>query len=380
MTTSSLPIDIWLIVFEHIDADHNVLDDIDADSLTILWCIVRNVSSYLRDCVDEYFRRRVLRNAFIDLAYSNMNHHGGPTFAHLHVPMQFSYLMSDGARAVFRQVQYSAYDIRSSGLIHGGSVRGWVRFAERYCAETQKPKPQVLHRGEAQSVTGPPAWEKKHSSLCSILIGDEKTNYLAALRDHASIARGYRPPYYLKIREAVNDTELVDLVVDCEAREVSFDWRRTFALFFTEQHFVMLAERSRSKQHVHDPELVTAAGRAQTSMHLHDHWNSSVRRARRKRLQSWVNDNKHRITSEDRLEVEDRVERTKHQVRRNLRRGNLQELTAAGLEREKEEIVPEKCAEDPPFPPQWPRGRDDMYVAPRKPVRIRCDPKGCSVM
>lgn len=77
MTAPSLPIDIWLIIFDHIDAIHHVLDDIDAGSLTVLWCVLRNVSSHLRDCIDEYFRHGVLQRMLIDLSYCNINHHGG---------------------------------------------------------------------------------------------------------------------------------------------------------------------------------------------------------------------------------------------------------------------------------------------------------------
>ncbi|KAJ4338591.1 hypothetical protein N0V95_008015 [Ascochyta clinopodiicola] len=377
MAAASLPLDVWLVIFDHLDAIYNVLDDTDADSLTVLWCIVRNVSPYLRDCIDEYFRYRVLQNTLVNLSYSNMNHHGGPSFAHLHVPMAFSRLSPDGTSAVFRHMSYTK---ASSGCTHNGSVRGWVPFAERYHAETRKPDLQVAHRGKANSVTGLPAWAQEHLSLRNALAAEDKTHYLAALRDHTSIGRGYRPPYYLKIREAVNDTELVDLAIDCDAREISFDWRRTFAAFFTEQRFVMLAERSIGKHRTHDLDLVSAASRAQSSMHMHDYWNSNIRRARRKRLQPWVDENKHRMTPEDRLKAEDRVERTKHQVRRNLRRDNMRELTPAELTQVLEEVVPEKCAEDLPYLMQWPWGHVDMYVAPRQPVQLRCGLNGCCMM
>lgn len=101
MTASSLPVDIWLIIFDHIQIQYDVLDDIDADGLTILWCVIRNVSSYLRDCIDEYFRHGVLQGTLVELRYSNMNHHGGPAFTHLHIAMQFSHLIADDTRAVF---------------------------------------------------------------------------------------------------------------------------------------------------------------------------------------------------------------------------------------------------------------------------------------
>lgn len=377
MRAPSLPVDIWLIIFDYIDAAHNVLDDIDADSLTVLWCIVRNVSPRLRDCIDEYFRRGVLRSMLVDLSYSNINLHGGPAFAHLHVPLRFSHLSADGTKVVMRQMAYLS---SSNGRIHTGSVHGWVPFAERYAAEISKPKPQLVRGGRLWSVSASPAWEKEHLNMRNTLAGDGKTKYLASLRDHTSIGRGYRPPHYIKIREAVNDTELIDLAIDVEAREISFDWRQTFALFFVEQHFIMLAEGSPAKQRAYDPDLAAAASRAQASMHMHDSWNSNSRHARRKRLQSWMVDNKHRMTPEDRLKAEDRVERTKQQVRRNLRHENLRELGQDDLRREEEENVPEQCAEDLPYLLQWPWVHEDTYMAPRKPVQFKCATRGCLIM
>lgn len=273
-----------------------------------------------------------------------------------------------------------AYRSVGNGRIFTGSVRGWVPFAERYATEICRPKLQVVRGGKAESVPALPAWETEHLDMRNTLAGEDKANYLASLRDHTSIGRGYRPPHYIKIREAVNDTELVDLAINLEAREISFDWRRTFALFFAEQRFIMFAENSFAKQRTYDPDVVAAASRAQASMHMHDSWNSSNRLARRKRLESWVNDNKHRMTPEDRLKAEDRVERTKHQVRRNLRHGTLRELAQDDIRREGEEKVPEKCAEDLPYLLQWPWVHDDTYMAPRKPVQLKCAAKGCSMM
>ncbi|KAJ4985661.1 hypothetical protein SVAN01_08836 [Stagonosporopsis vannaccii] len=376
MIARSLPVDIWLIIFEYIDAAHNVLDDIDVDSLTVLWCIVRNVSPYLRDCIDEYFRRGVLQSILVDLSYSNINHHGGPVFNLLDVPLRFSHLSPDGTKAILRQMAYHSI---GKGLIYPGSVRGWVPFAERYAAEICRPKPQVV-RGKTEGISAPPAWEREHLDMRNRLAGGAKTIYLAFLRDHTSIGRGYRPPHYIKIREAVNDTELVDLAIDLEAREISFDWRRTFALFFVEQRFIMLAESSLAKQRTYDPDVVAAANRAQITMHMHDYWNSNSRRARRKRLQPWVNDNKHRMTPEDRLKAEDRVEHSKHQIRRFLRLEKLREPVQDDFSREAEEKVPDKCAEDLPYLLQWPWVHDDTYMAPRKPVRLKCAVKGCSSM
>lgn len=385
MSTPSLPLDIWFIIFEYVDAAYDVLDDTDADSLTILWRIVRNVSPYLRDCIDEYFRRGVLQNMLINLSYSNINYYGGPDFAHLHIPMRFSHLSLDGTRAVFKQSRYRDLD---RGRMHAGCIRGWVPFVERWCIETRTPKPQVTHREKAKASTGPPAWEDEHLNLRNTLTGLDKTSYLASLRDHTSIGRGYRPPYYVKLREAVNDTELVDLAVDIEAREISFDWRRTFALFFVEQRFIMLAERDTGTRAVYDTDLAAAIRRTVRPsgcthagrMHAQDHWNSSHRLARRKRLQPWVLDNKHRMTPEDRAKAEDRVEYTKDRIRRRLRHDNLRELELPEFCQEWDEVVPQACAQDLPYLLQWPWVHEDTYMAPRRPVQLKCGMRACSMM
>lgn len=212
--------------------------------------------------------------------------------------------------------------------------------------------------------------------------------YLASLRDHTSIGRGYRPPHYLKLREAVNDTELVDLAVDIEAREISFDWRRTFAMFFVEQRFIMLAERDAGTRAVYDTDLEAAIRRTVRPsgcthagrMHAQDHWNSSHRLARRKRLQPWVLDNKHRMTPEDRAKAEDRVEYTKDRIRRRLRHDNLRKLELLEFDRECYEVVPQACAEDLPFLLQWPWVHKDTYMTPRRPLQLKCGLRGCSMM
>lgn len=341
MATPYLPVDIWLIIFAYVDAALDVLDDNDAESLTFLWCKVRNVSRCLRDCIDEYFHHGVLRSMLVELNYSNINSYGGPSFAYVHVPMRFSHLSSDGTRAVFLQMAYiTSVSIRAKA----GSVRGWVPFAERYSAETCKPKPQVMRGVMSRSVPGPPAWEKEHVQLFDTLVGDSRTTYLASLRLHTSIGRGDWPPHYLKIRKAANDTELVDLGIDVDAREISFDWRRTFASFFVERHFVMLA------------------GQAQPSMDMHNYRNNSGRRAtheraRRRRLQDWFIANKHRMTPEDRLQVESSVRFKKNQARRNLRCKNICELTAGDIERGEKEVVPEQCSS---------LTQKDMEAIPRK--------------
>ena len=216
-----------------------------------------------------------------------------------------------------------------------GSVRGWVPFAERYSADIGKPKPQVVRGVTSRSVPGPPAWEKEHIQLCDTLDDVTKHFYLVDLRYHTSVGRGDRPPHYLKIREAVNDTELVDLSIDIDAREISFNWRRTSASFFVEQHFVMIAERWQTPP-------VRVAGKKSKPKYRND----SSRRARCKRLQDQFVTNKHCGTLYDRLWVKRSVMRNEGGARRNLRCENIRKLTADDIVRGEEEIAPEQCAED----------------------------------
>lgn len=358
-TSVGLPIDVWLLVFEHID-------DLDA-----LWSVVRNVSRFLRDCVDEHFRHGVLPNTLIDLHYTTIHAHSGPSFSYLHMPMHFSRLSSHGTHAVFHQMAYTHYP----RLTAGGSVRGWVPFIERYCRETIKPQPVVLRKSSSNK--SPPLWEQEHLNLRNTLVGEDKTSYTRMLRDHISIGRGDRPPYHLKIHEYINDTELVGLQIDWELCQLSFDWRRTFSAFFQEQHFIALADRNLGKKRAYDDDLNLAAARIgfditrQSSKATID-----ARRARRKRLQPWAAKNKHRMTPEHRWQTENAVEHDKFNVQRNLRHDNLRSLVLEELDCE--ELVPERCADDLPYLLMWPWGGENTFFAPRKP--LRCNPNCCTIL
>ncbi|KAF2133379.1 hypothetical protein P153DRAFT_156077 [Dothidotthia symphoricarpi CBS 119687] len=355
----ALPVDVWLLVFDNID------------DLDLLWSVVRNVSHFLRGCVEEHFRHGVLRTALVDLHYSTVHSHSGPSFSYLHLPMHFSRLSSDGTRAIFRQMAYTHYP----RLAAGGSVRGWVPFVERYCEETLKSMPVVLHK--RSSTKAPPLWEQEHFDLRNTLAGEDKTSYLSELRDHTSIGRGYRPPYYIKISEHINDTELVSLEIDCEAREISFEWRRTFSAFFQERHFIALSGKNMGKKRAYDDDVSLAAARLgydlakQSNVAAYD-----ARRARRKRLQPWVVKNKHRMTPDHRWKIENAVECEKFHVKHNMHRGNLRELKPEELVCE--ELVPERCADDLPYLLMWPWGGEDTFFTPRKPVE--CSPSCCTVL
>lgn len=357
----ALPIDLWLIVFDY--ADDNTL-----------WSVVRNVSHHLRACVHEYFRHDVLRECVIDLVYSNIHDHSGPTYTYLHVPMIFSRLSEDGTRAVFRQSRLKQGHSKN----RTGSVRGWVPFIERYCDETNKMRPRVTSK--SASTEGPLLWELDYAQRIYKHSTSGQVHYLKELRNHLSIGRGDRPPHFVKLGPYLHDTELVDLAIDCSAREVSLDWGRTFSAFFLERHFMVCAENTSSKCRTYDKALDSALDTVRTIFHTLgpnngcvDHW----QRARRKRLQEWVKRNKKRISRENRLLTEwSVVSMTRSDRLKRFVRADLVEIRDSDVDAE--ETVPEKCADDNQDLLMWPANRQAIKEAERSMAQKRC--RGCVIM
>jgi hypothetical protein len=338
----TLPIEIWLTIFEDV-SDHDTL-----------WSIARNISRYLRACVDEFFRRTVLRNCIIDLTYSTIHCLSGPNFSSLYVPMQFDRLSGDGSRAVFRQVQHKDHAVGASHEMKG-SLRGWVPFIKRYCLETEKAAPLVFNK--TKSAPGPVLWEQGYKFRFT---GSRSFEY-RYLRDHTSIGRGDRPPYFIRLPPYIHDTELVDLSIDCSACEISVDWRRTLSAFFLERHFIALANQNAEERRVYDTDLISANNKVRLITQRHqrqsdDRHADDWRRARRKRLQTWVKKNKKRMSNEHRLMTEDRVwemmQLLHHQA--CFQADNLVEVHDQDVDAE--ELVPEKCAKDWPKLMLWPDG------------------------
>jgi len=58
----------------------------------------------------------------------------------------------------------------------------------------------------------------------------------------------YRPKHDIAIRWDINDTELPELAFDHKAKEISFDWKKAYSLFFAEeklfQYYLRLHVRS----------------------------------------------------------------------------------------------------------------------------------------
>jgi hypothetical protein len=358
---TELSLDVWLIVFDHV-SDTNTL-----------WSVARNVSRHLRACVDEFFRHSVLRKCVVELIYSTIHNPRGQYYSFVYVPMQFTRFSENGTRAVFRQVQFKDH-VQKTGDGINGSVRGWLPFIERYCMETKKNAPLVMNK--STSAVGDILWEKELVYSPGTLMQKPKAKYTRTLRDHTSIGRGDRPPYFISLGIYTHDTELVDLAIDCSAREISLDWRRTLSAFFSERQFIVLANQNAAEKRVHDKALdsvvddvcaITYHGWRRFDRSL-DNW----RRARRKRLQPWVKKNKKRMSNEHRLMTEDSIVQMKTTME-NLdpfRRDNLVELHDGDVD--VEEIVPERCAKDHPDLMLWPANRKARKEAVKEVTPQRC--------
>lgn len=378
---AALSVDIWLMIF----------DDFDNDTL---WSTIRNVSQYLRDCVDEFFRP-ILRETVINLTYSTIHSSPAPPYRYVFLPMQFSHLYEDGTHAVFQQAQYTNHNPNATYNVKG-SVRGWVPFIERYCQDTTKPAPVV--KNKSKSTPGPPQWEKTFPTSSS------REPYAAMLRQQTSIGRGDRPPYCILIGKHVHDTELVDLAIDCAKRTISFDWRRTFSAFFMEAHFVALAMQHPGRLAVrkYDPALSAFEGDEQATRRTRGGfrpprtpYTGAWREARRKRLESWVKTNQKRMSLEQRYITEGSVEFGKSITTKQLGISDLSyksHFRYAELEERRrvsdllvelqdddvdtEEVVPERCAGDCRDLMMWPRSRRERkeaeYVPPPKIYKHPC--------
>lgn len=377
----------------------NVVSGVDEGAgpnfdLDTLWSIIRNVSQHLRHCVDEFFRRSVLRETVINLTYSTIHSAPEPPYRYIYLPMQFSHISEDGTHAVFRQARYTYHNPNESYNANG-SVRGWVPFIERYCRETEKPAPIVMNK--SISAPGKPLWKKTHPTSRS------REKHSATLRQQTSIGRGDRPPYFILFDKHVHDTELVDLRIDCSTRTISFNWRLTFSAFFKEAHFVALAMQDPGGLQIHDEALTdfekndmalwrTRGIHRPRRTTYTDAW----REARRKRLAGWVTKNKKRMSLEHRLMTEGSVghgrdltmsqfhvssdmaylSHFRHVVPQERVRVSelLSELHDDDVDTE--EIVPERCASDCRDLTMWPRTRSQRkeaeYSPPPKIYRQPC--------
>jgi hypothetical protein len=367
---TALPLDIWLDIFDLIP---------DRDTL---WSTVRNVSHYHRSCVDGYFQRYVLRDTVIDLIYSTIHTQEGPIYHFLHTPMRFDRLTEDGTRAVFKQVRS-----KDQPFHFHGSVRGWVPFIERYYRDIGKPLPTVTNKSKSDN--GLPMWTKGYQVWREHPHNEPRLQYLRRLRDHTSVGRGDRPPYLIRLPHYArnadsNDTEIFGLEIDCGSREISLLWHQTFSAFFVEAHFVALANQQQQRQpkavrREYDAALnATAREVLMSSFNPLNREFSPKRRARRKRLATWVASNKKRMSDVHRLLIEDSIfEGIQLCSSAPFAPGRLIELQD---DMDSNETVPESCGPEHKALMMWPATSQEWKELEPVLPRRREHHQGCTIL
>ncbi|KAF2191153.1 hypothetical protein K469DRAFT_720135 [Zopfia rhizophila CBS 207.26] len=306
------PVEIWLLIVASIDEDANYL-----------WSTCRQVSRAFRAVVDDLFRHILINKTFVELHYTDVYRTNWPQFHHLRVPLVFDRFSDDGSRAYFQQRVYKRF--REAEHING-SIRHWIPFIERYHDETKQPRPLVLSRPNIYEQGVAAWWEESYT------LWDRSSSKWERI-DHTSIGRGNRPPYMIVVCGVVNDTELVDLQIDCRMRELSFDWRQTYTAFFREQEFLRRAHLNdgRKKMHDEDAEAMVMdppSSLKQISWHRPpDYYPNDMARCRHKRLAQWTAENKYRVPTDVRLITERYVGHDKKSVLMLLRQDNLLPVT-----------------------------------------------------
>ncbi|KAF2872110.1 hypothetical protein BDV95DRAFT_571488 [Massariosphaeria phaeospora] len=223
-----LPFEVWLLIFAQ--GDH------DDDHVSFLWSTCRNVSHFWRAVVDDIFRAGIVPHTLLTLNYGGLlrydDMHTNRRSGRLYIPMVFDRFTEDGAKAVFQQRVLKKAKLN-------GLMRCWLPVVERCYDELESPKPEVLNRSPAHIATRLGEQEQPH-----FVTEREKDRYLKTIQRLTRIGQGDCPPWSIKIGRYFNDSMLVEPVVDCKQRELSFNWKKTFALFFREIDFVYRAHRS----------------------------------------------------------------------------------------------------------------------------------------
>ncbi|KAF2245607.1 hypothetical protein BU26DRAFT_71780 [Trematosphaeria pertusa] len=171
----SLPPELWIRILSY------------NTDLTHLWTTCRQISHSFRAYTEQVFAESVLRDTHIDFQLEKYNL-GGKS-KRPEIPTSFSHFEL-GAK------------------LHGG--------------------------GRDKSV----AWFKDKRKKGDVAGGAAGMAYKRVMQRWEENVRGWKPemPHYtIRVGSVVNDTALPNLTINIADREIGFDWRRMFQLFFREQ-------------------------------------------------------------------------------------------------------------------------------------------------
>lgn len=169
-----LPAELWISVLSHVQDCNH------------LWSTCRRVSTDFRSYVETVFADKHIKKTRIEFAPQS--------FHHYQIPTVFDRFSDDRKRAYFKDNRPLQY------------------FAEKGM-DTQYMLAIRVH------------WR---SSMIW---------YLGS-RDACGGKREQPPPYTIKVRRSINDTDIPGLEINYEAREISFEWTTMYDLFFCEEEYV----------------------------------------------------------------------------------------------------------------------------------------------
>lgn len=177
-----LPAELWISVLSHVQDCNH------------LWSTCRRVSTDFRSYVETVFADKHIKKTRIEFASQSPYHY--------QIPTVFDRFSDDRKRAYFKDNRPPQY------------------FAEK-SMDAQYMLTIRVH------------W---HSSMIW---------YLGS-RDICGGKHEQLPPYTIKVRRSINDTDIPGLEINYEAREISFEWTTMYDLFFREEEYV----RRRKDKHL----------------------------------------------------------------------------------------------------------------------------------
>jgi hypothetical protein len=170
----SLPPELWIRILSY------------NTDLTHMWTACRNVSPAFRAYTEQVFAESVIRNTYIDFHLEKYNLGGKskrPEIPTSFEKFELGVKREDGSRD---RTDVWFRDKRRKAEIAGGKKNEYSRIMERWEENVRRLKPQM-------------------------------------------------PNYTIRVGSMVNDTALPHLEINVIPREISFDWRVMYTLFFREQ-------------------------------------------------------------------------------------------------------------------------------------------------
>ncbi|KAF2816159.1 uncharacterized protein BDZ99DRAFT_566020 [Mytilinidion resinicola] len=169
-----------------------------------LWSVCRRVSRSFRSHVDTIFRDKYIKETYIVFNDSIQ----ARCVRYFRVETTFDRFSEDKTRVFFKDTTEEESDEEEDEDEDDVFRRHRIRIENKHVPQKWKEAMRWY--------TGPPLGSNNPKEL----------------------GRVDQPPYMIRVRRDLNDTEIPGLEIDYEKREVSFDWRAMYSMFFREEEYV----------------------------------------------------------------------------------------------------------------------------------------------